>query len=100
MTLLPIPRHWPLDGGRYAGTADAVITRDPDVIMGASAAVLPRAGMRLAALRSSRPRRRPAANSPGGAATMPLAPPFDPAAPPVDPSAAHAPETTGTGARR
>ena len=30
LTLLPIPRHWPLDGGRYAGTADAVITRDPD----------------------------------------------------------------------
>ena len=28
--LLPIPRHWPLDGGHYAGTADAVITRDPD----------------------------------------------------------------------
>ncbi len=27
---LPIPRHWPRDGGRYAGTADAVITRDPD----------------------------------------------------------------------
>jgi len=27
---LPIPRHWPLDGGRYAGTADCVITRDPD----------------------------------------------------------------------
>ena len=27
---LPIPRHWPLDGGRYAGTADAVFTRDPD----------------------------------------------------------------------
>ncbi len=27
---LPIPRHWPLDGGRYAGTADAVLTRDPD----------------------------------------------------------------------
>ncbi|HEY6618234.1 MAG TPA: UbiD family decarboxylase [Steroidobacteraceae bacterium] len=26
---LPIPRHWPLDGGRYAGTGDAVITRDP-----------------------------------------------------------------------
>ena len=26
--LLPIPRHWPLDGGRYAGTADAVITRE------------------------------------------------------------------------
>ncbi len=27
---LPVPKHWPLDGGRYAGTADAVITRDPD----------------------------------------------------------------------
>ena len=27
---LPIPQHWPLDGGRYAGTGDAVITRDPD----------------------------------------------------------------------
>jgi UbiD family decarboxylase len=30
LTQLPIPRHWALDGGRYAGTADAVITRDPD----------------------------------------------------------------------
>lgn len=30
LDLLPIPRHWPLDGGRYAGTADVVITRDPD----------------------------------------------------------------------
>ena len=30
LTKLPIPRHWPLDGGRYAGTADAVITRDPE----------------------------------------------------------------------
>ena len=30
LTALPIPRHWPLDGGRYAGTGDAVITRDPD----------------------------------------------------------------------
>ena len=30
LDLLPIPRHWPLDGGRYAGTGDAVITRDPD----------------------------------------------------------------------
>ncbi len=30
LNLLPIPRHWPRDGGRYAGTADAVITRDPD----------------------------------------------------------------------
>ncbi|OLC34408.1 MAG: UbiD-type (de) carboxylyase-like protein [Candidatus Rokubacteria bacterium 13_1_40CM_4_69_5] len=26
----PAPRHWPGDGGRYIGTADAVITRDPD----------------------------------------------------------------------
>lgn len=26
---LPIPRHWPRDGGQYAGTADAVFTRDP-----------------------------------------------------------------------
>jgi 4-hydroxy-3-polyprenylbenzoate decarboxylase len=30
LDLLPIPKHWPRDGGRYAGTADAVITRDPD----------------------------------------------------------------------
>jgi UbiD family decarboxylase len=30
LTALPFPKHWPLDGGRYAGTADAVITRDPD----------------------------------------------------------------------
>ena len=22
LTQLPIPKHWPLDGGRYAGTAD------------------------------------------------------------------------------
>jgi 4-hydroxy-3-polyprenylbenzoate decarboxylase len=27
---LAMPRHWPLDGGLYAGTGDAVITRDPD----------------------------------------------------------------------
>ncbi len=26
----PAPKHWPRDGGRYIGTADAVITRDPD----------------------------------------------------------------------
>jgi UbiD family decarboxylase len=26
----PAPKHWPLDGGRYIGTADAVLTRDPD----------------------------------------------------------------------
>src|SRR5712692_6550564 len=30
LSQLPIPKHWPLDGGRYAGTADCVITRDPD----------------------------------------------------------------------
>lgn len=30
LNLLPIPRHWPGDGGLYAGTADAVFTRDPD----------------------------------------------------------------------
>jgi len=30
LDLLPIPWHWPLDGGRYAGTGDAVITRDPE----------------------------------------------------------------------
>ena len=26
----PAPVHWPLDGGPYIGTADAVITRDPE----------------------------------------------------------------------
>ena len=26
----PTPRHWPLDGGRFIGTADAVITPDPE----------------------------------------------------------------------
>ncbi len=30
LSQLPIPKHWAQDGGRYAGTADAVITRDPD----------------------------------------------------------------------
>jgi 4-hydroxy-3-polyprenylbenzoate decarboxylase len=38
LTKLPAPKHWPLDGegqpgqdiGRYIGTSDAVITRDPD----------------------------------------------------------------------
>ncbi|MDB5570693.1 MAG: hypothetical protein JWN93_1876 [Hyphomicrobiales bacterium] len=29
LDLLPIPKHWPRDGGRYAGTCDAVITKDP-----------------------------------------------------------------------
>ena len=28
--LFPAPKMWPLDGGRYIGTADVVITRDPD----------------------------------------------------------------------
>jgi len=28
--IFPAARHWPRDGGRYIGTADAVITRDPD----------------------------------------------------------------------
>jgi 4-hydroxy-3-polyprenylbenzoate decarboxylase len=27
----PIPQHWPQDGGRYIGTGDVVITRDPDL---------------------------------------------------------------------
>ncbi|WP_180994407.1 UbiD family decarboxylase [Bacillus sp. Marseille-P3661] len=26
----PAPKHWPLDGGNYIGTADIVITRDPE----------------------------------------------------------------------
>ncbi len=26
----PVPKHWPHDGGRYIGTGDVVITRDPD----------------------------------------------------------------------
>ena len=30
VTIFPAARHWPRDGGRYIGTADAVITRDPD----------------------------------------------------------------------
>jgi 4-hydroxy-3-polyprenylbenzoate decarboxylase len=38
LTTMPAPKHWPLDGGgqpgqdvgRYIGTADAVLTRDPD----------------------------------------------------------------------
>jgi len=30
VTRFPAPRHWPRDGGRYVGTGDAVITRDPD----------------------------------------------------------------------
>lgn len=29
VTKFPAPKHWPLDGGKYIGTADAVITRDP-----------------------------------------------------------------------
>jgi 4-hydroxy-3-polyprenylbenzoate decarboxylase len=30
VTLFPAARHWAGDGGRYIGTADAIITRDPD----------------------------------------------------------------------
>jgi|SRR5579871_1250657 len=30
ITKFPAQRMWPLDGGRYIGTSDAVITRDPD----------------------------------------------------------------------
>ena len=30
LTALPFPKHWPGDGGFYAGTADAVFTRDYD----------------------------------------------------------------------
>jgi 4-hydroxy-3-polyprenylbenzoate decarboxylase len=30
MAAVPAPKHWPLDGGRYLGTCDAVLTRDPD----------------------------------------------------------------------
>ncbi|MCL6636655.1 MAG: UbiD family decarboxylase [Alicyclobacillus sp.] len=26
----PAPKHWPLDGGHYIGTADVVITQDPE----------------------------------------------------------------------
>ena len=33
----PIPRHWPLDGGSYAGTADMVVTRDPETAVSTSA---------------------------------------------------------------
>jgi len=28
--LFPSPKMWPLDGGRYIGTADVVITKDPE----------------------------------------------------------------------
>jgi len=30
LSVLPTPKHWPNDGGRYLGTCDAVFTRDPD----------------------------------------------------------------------
>jgi 4-hydroxy-3-polyprenylbenzoate decarboxylase len=30
MTKFPAPKMWPRDGGRYIGTADAIITKDPD----------------------------------------------------------------------
>ena len=31
LTIFGAPKHWPLDGGRYIGTADVVLTRDPDL---------------------------------------------------------------------
>jgi UbiD family decarboxylase len=30
LTRFPVPQHWPLDGGLYMGTADSVITRNPN----------------------------------------------------------------------
>jgi UbiD family decarboxylase len=30
ITRLPAPQMWPLDGGKYIGTCDAVITKDPE----------------------------------------------------------------------
>ena len=30
VTAFPAPKMWPLDGGRYIGTADVIITRNPD----------------------------------------------------------------------
>jgi UbiD family decarboxylase len=30
LSIFPAARHWPRDGGLYIGTADAVITRDPE----------------------------------------------------------------------
>ena len=30
VTIFPAARHWAGDGGRYIGTADAILTRDPD----------------------------------------------------------------------
>lgn len=31
VSIFGAPKHWPLDGGRYIGTADVVLTRDPDL---------------------------------------------------------------------
>ncbi len=31
LSIFGAPQHWPLDGGRYIGTADVVLTRDPDL---------------------------------------------------------------------
>ena len=30
ITKFPAPRMWPLDGGKYIGTGDAVVTKNPD----------------------------------------------------------------------
>ncbi len=31
LSVFPVPKHWPHDGGRYIGTGDIVLTRDPDL---------------------------------------------------------------------
>lgn len=31
LSIFGAPKHWPLDGGSYIGTGDAVFTRDPDL---------------------------------------------------------------------
>ena len=31
LTIFAAPKHWPHDGGRYIGTGDIVMTRDPDL---------------------------------------------------------------------
>ncbi len=31
VTIFAAPKHWPRDGGRYIGTGDIVMTRDPDL---------------------------------------------------------------------
>ncbi|MBW1804173.1 MAG: UbiD family decarboxylase [Deltaproteobacteria bacterium] len=31
ITMFPAPKMWPLDGGRYIGTGDVVVTKDPEL---------------------------------------------------------------------